>query len=525
MLVARSSFMEPSQITIKSNGVILGRCPMKEKGEKATPTRLDLKPEASTSEPHRALYAKLSRKHAILEWRENQVWLTYLGGSPLGIRVGEKKLNGGASIMLRDMDLIQLTISNNLLCVYTFIANPSTSSKLFDNNNNQQQQQLTESTSMKPTSPSAPKLRNIGVQVPIEFHETQQKEKIMMESEIARLNVALKEKENQVKFSEELIASKQEEFNQLFEQKNNQHEQELEKKLKAKEMELNKKFEQNQTRFHEIQERKRKEEHETLEQKMKQKVDKMEGIHESKLQEQRKELEQKIQEEKEKFENFNQLREKEMKEQMQLYEEKIMKCQLQMENKKDDVNFKEKFQQFLSSIINECLECGSCGGLVNFASVLACGHVFCKTCLRAKECISCHHEIAPKNQSGGKYFSMPCIPMDFIVDHVCDAYSRLFHEKLQLGSLEQNNKVEEDSIENKIYFTTSKIDYEEKQNHSESILDTNKKMRLEQQILKEQEMENRCDYCMEPAHEEGMRCPHKSDNLEEEDESDLEGYI
>lgn len=40
-----------------------------------------------------------------------------------------------------------------------------------------------------------------------------------------------------------------------------------------------------------------------------------------------------------------------------------------------------------------------------------------------------------------------------------------------------------------------------------------------------EEEEQRCSYCGEISHEIGTRCPHKPDNNNDEDESDLEDYV
>ena len=157
-------------------------------------------------------------------------------------------------------------------------------------------------------------------------------------------------------------------------------------------------------------------------------------------------------------------------------------------NSNDDTNTFDDTNSLLKKELLTILTCFVCSHTIVHAACLPCGHVFCRTCLKNPLCPSCQTQASSKSRG----FASRCHPLDRILMKLAG----------QPASPEKNGH-------NDVFISLTEGE-EEPEVSSKKLKPT-------------VEMDGRCEYCAEPAHEDGMRCPYKDSPAE--DESDLEDIV
>lgn len=142
------------------------------------------------------------------------------------------------------------------------------------------------------------------------------------------------------------------------------------------------------------------------------------------------------------------------------------------------------------------LECAGCKQMLTPpVACLPCGHCFCaQTCVRGKACLLCQ-------TSTGSQGAFRCVPLDRVL-------TQLFHRRAS-------------SVATRVFASVDEDDGDALASSS------SKRQRLEED---EEEQAPMCEFCAEPKHEPGMRCPHRPDTTttitgDDEEDSDLEQYV
>jgi len=165
----------------------------------------------------------------------------------------------------------------------------------------------------------------------------------------------------------------------------------------------------------------------------------------------------------------------------------------------------EAMAKFRNELL-QILKCSACTGLIQNAACLPCGHVFCGGCLKTQSCPVCQTQARVPLRG----FAARCNPVDAIVTMLMSRESSVASEGAGKGSMVGSKRTAN------VWIQLSEDDEEE---HEES--------RKKQALAKEEaENEKRCEYCAEPAHGKGVRCPYRNDkDPADSSESDVEDYV
>jgi hypothetical protein len=188
----------------------------------------------------------------------------------------------------------------------------------------------------------------------------------------------------------------------------------------------------------------------------------------------------------------------------------------------------------LKTLLENQLKCLACKSLINNAACLPCGHSFCRDCLKSSVCVVCQTTM----RFPIKGFASKCQAIDSLV-----AFYRRGKLFADVDRSETMRDINNDNMLTsspssasgtiQVWIGLKEPDDEGLDNENSEALGNHKRVKMqstntpkETDVTTTDEPE-RCSYCGEIAHEEGVRCPHKGEKAsdDEDEESDLEDYV